>query len=82
MKLIFCLACQDVVRLEIENEKFCKCGQSSGKYEEDGHCAWYSGKAVPIGMGNKKFAEAIVSKGKNFDAWVFDPAYKKFVRKQ
>ncbi len=76
MKLILCTNCQDVVRLMPEEERFCKCGMCSGKYDDEGIYAWYTGKyCVPIGFDNESFLKAIQrqpedGKGYRFEAFV------------
>lgn len=57
MKLIFCTECHDIVKLTLETRS-CKCGLCSGKYLND-VVAEYSGPAVPLGIDNSSFAEAL-----------------------
>lgn len=58
MKLIFCPACQDVVRL-FSRGRFCFCEKSWGQYKKDGKNAIVGGEAVPLGFGNGTFLEAL-----------------------
>lgn len=75
MKLILCKKCQDVVRLIQEEERTCKCGSCSGKYEDDLH-AYYKGEhAVPMGFANSTLVNAVVNQpesgmGSNFTAFI------------
>ena len=58
MKLIFCPYCEDVVKLT-RYDRSCICGASGGKYLEDGLHAEIRGKAVPVGIDNRSFVEAL-----------------------
>ena len=76
MKLIFCKKCQDVFKLH-RFEKTCQCGESGGRYLEDGVLAEYWGRnAIPVGFGNTSFALAVKERpkkakmGKHFTAFV------------
>lgn len=57
MKLIYCPYCKDVVRL-IDKRRECGCGKSWGNYV-DHVLAELGGAAVPVGIGNKSFVEAL-----------------------
>jgi hypothetical protein len=74
MKLIICRKCQDIFKLDYK-PRTCKCGQSKGKYLQDGINAQYSGPAVPIGFANSSLANAVNNQpedgmGKEFIAFV------------
>lgn len=74
MKLIFCKECYDIVLLRFE-ERTCGCGESSGKYMEDGLNATISGPCVPVGFANNSFLQAIKEQpaygmGRRFEAFV------------
>ena len=76
MKLILCKNCQDVVRLMQDEERFCKCGKSSGKYTDELN-AWYKGGefVVPLGFANGSLVKALHNQpkeglGENFSAFV------------
>ncbi len=59
MKLFLCRKCKDVVRC-FYKERTCKCGESSGKYLENGVEAIFRGKnCVPLGMDNNAIAKAV-----------------------
>jgi len=58
MKLLFCLHCQDVLKLQIDTTRYCDCGKSWGAYSGDGLNATFGGEAVPLGIANQSFAEA------------------------
>ena len=74
MKLIICLSCQDIVKLDYEL-RFCKCGQCWGHYREDGLHAVIGGKAIPLGFNNASLANALRNRpeggmGEVFEAFV------------
>lgn len=75
MKLVFCEACQDVIRLQ-EEPRYCKCGKSGGVYEEDGlHAHYWGVYAMPLGFANPSLRLALDRQprdgtGRNFDAFV------------
>lgn len=59
MKLIFCPDCRDIVKLYVSEEaRKCKCGQSWGRYKGRNK-AIIGGKAIPLGIGNESFREAL-----------------------
>jgi len=73
VKLIMCYNCNDIVNL-INEERFCLCGKSSGKYVDDSN-AWYHGEATPLGISNYSITEAIFNQpkqgaGEEFKAFV------------
>ena len=64
MKLLFCEDCQDVFRLTQE-ERVCGCGETKGRYLEDGLHAEYSGDcAVPLFIGNHSLRLALAARPK------------------
>ena len=74
MKLIYCLHCEDVRKLT-RKLTTCRCGRSYGKYAEDGLNAVYGGQAVPVGLTNESFMDALANQpesglGKCFVAFV------------
>jgi hypothetical protein len=87
MKLIYCSNCQDIVRLYIDEERFCKCGECSGAYV-DRINAWYKGNhAIPLGFHNMSFSVAISSQpeegwGENFKAFVIPKECDTFIKKE
>lgn len=85
MKLLVCIKCNDVFNLSFK-EKSCSCGQSQGKYFEDGLNATYKGPCMPLGFRNDSFHQALKEqpadgfKGKEFTAFVIQrecPTMKK-----
>ncbi len=73
MKLLYCRRCDSVVRL-VMKERSCECGKTSGRYLDSLH-AIYTGPAVPFGIANSSFVEAMRNqpfkgKGQEFTAWV------------
>lgn len=81
MKLIFCPYCQDIVKLLIEEIRFCRCGKVFGKYLEDGIRAEISEDAIAIGINNSSFVRAIKMREsfiptlRDFDAWIMIPMH-------
>ncbi len=59
MKLIFCIKCQDVIKMQSLMYRTCDCGASWGKCALDGINVEYGGKAIPLGFSNISFAKAI-----------------------
>ena len=57
MKLIYCMKCDDVVRLIQESYRYCQCHESYGKYL-DPLLAEVHGPCVPIGLKNSDVIEA------------------------
>jgi len=57
MKLLYCTECRSIFNLTLK-EKTCMCGKSKGKYTDEIN-AVYSGSAIPIGIDNIAFHEAI-----------------------
>ena len=83
MKLLYCKNCRDVVRLIKEN-RYCLCGKSSGMYLDNVN-AVYSGNAVPLGINNSSFNEAVFYQKEKesitFDAFVIEKQCKTFIKK-
>lgn len=80
MKLILCLACSDVFKLDLKERK-CSCGECKGAYEADGWHAWYSGfNAVPLGILNSSIKRAIASDVKDITAFIFEEHHTRFKR--
>jgi hypothetical protein len=53
MKLLMCSGCHDVLALQLETRRTCRCGSSSGQYREDGWDADVWGpQAVLLGLRN------------------------------
>ncbi len=85
MKLIFCPECWDVVKLDVDSVRKCKCEKSSGVYLDDLN-ATYSGSAVPLGFSNPSLARALRSQpdfapGRVFDAFVIEKNCPTFIKK-
>lgn len=61
MKLLHCLKCQDVVKLDYD-WRVCKCKESAGYYLPDGINARYGGEhAVLLGFSNCSILPAIIA---------------------
>ena len=65
MKILYCPACKDLFRLH-RAPRFCQCKASWGHYKTDGWHALIGGKAIPVGIDNGSFQNAI----KNRDATI------------
>ncbi len=79
MKLLFCKQCNDVFRLK-SKVSVCDCGETFGKYNEDGDTATVSSspRTAVVGIYNTFWRDVIysrpVAEGKIF---VFDEDYHK-----
>lgn len=58
MKLILCPECEDVVRLRINEMRYCSCKKSGGMYT-DRQNAIIEGRAIPIGISNQSLIKSI-----------------------
>ena len=58
MKLIYCRACQDIMKLTMET-RYCACGRSWGKYLKGGSRALISSTSVPLAIENIPFDVAL-----------------------
>ena len=82
MKLIRCNKCRDVVALHFA-KRFCDCGDSGGRYLQDGLHAEYWGPCTPLGFANGSFRFALAHQpkeppGQNFTAVVIEENCKTF----
>lgn len=74
MKLIFCPACQDVIRLT-KSIRTCECKLSGGRYLDSAYAEYWGG-AIPFNIDNSSFIKAIKSKpldpepGEEFTAFI------------
>ncbi|MCC7349865.1 MAG: hypothetical protein IT446_04785 [Phycisphaerales bacterium] len=76
MKLLYCIACQDIIRLRLsETHRYCECGKSWGRYRT-GRIAEVGGKGRIIGIHNIQFSKALVpNPDTRFEAWfIQEPA--------
>jgi hypothetical protein len=81
MKLIFCPVCEDIVKCQ-KSGRTCLCGASGGRYINDLD-AIYWGKAVPLGLANNSFLQALKSQptegmGQRFEAFVIPKSCSTF----
>lgn len=63
MKLLFCPNCQDVVKLKVQEMRFCACRECSGIYLDVLNAEYY-GKAIPLGFANNTLVEALKKRDK------------------
>jgi hypothetical protein len=85
MKLILCPICGTIINLVRAEKTFCRCKRSWGQYKEDGWHATIGGEAIPIGINNHSFVEALRNRktkveGNNFEAWIFHHEYHRIER--
>ena len=89
MKLLLCLECSDVVKLKVDELRFCSCGKAQGKYYEGGLHAEISGPCVSLGLHNQELVKAIKAqidgakdfdKGLNFTAWVISKSSPRVIQ--
>ena len=60
MKLLFCMTCWDVFKLDLE-PRTCKCGLVTGHYLANEHDAVTNGKGISLAIGNGSLQAAIGS---------------------
>lgn len=59
MKLLFCRACHDLLRLPVDgSRRYCACKKSSGRYLDE-KMARYWGPCVPLGVDNNSLAKVV-----------------------
>jgi len=68
MKLIYCLNCKDIVKLDYEERK-CKCESSGGKYLSSGLYAEIWGNCIPLGINNSSLKDGIQYVSNARDYW-------------
>lgn len=80
MKLLYCMACGDIIAIHQDRWRFCRCGKSKGRYLEDGwHSEFHGFYAMPIGLSNPSLVKAVLVRGKadvteeelKLESWVF-----------
>lgn len=86
MKLLLCNKCSDIFNLR-PKEKVCGCGETKGRYLEDGIYAVYSGDCTPLGFANGSFVAALIDrpesgKGTQFTAFVMPKVCETFNKEQ
>ncbi len=84
MKLLFCKNCGNIFNLD-HKEKVCQCGNARGRYIDNVNAIYSGNDAVPLGIDNFSFANAISNqpkdgRGKRFDAFVIPKKCNTFVR--
>lgn len=52
MKLLYCIDCEDMIRLIPNEIRSCRCGKTKGKYESDGRYAVVNGNGISIAISN------------------------------
>lgn len=85
MKLLFCNNCHDIFSLSFK-EKTCTCGKVKGKYIDQLNAEYSGDDAIPLGIANPSFAEALENQpesgwGEEFTAWVIAKKCDTMVKK-
>ena len=87
MKLLFCLECQDLVRLSTER-RTCRCGRAWGQYLEDHRTTVQTRNSLSLGLAGPDFdraLQAFIDRPREFSphlcirAW-FNPTSEEDVR--
>ena len=68
MKLLYCLDCQDVLKIINEVSRTCICGASSGVLADDELTATVTGPCQVLGLGSGSVREAALTQTKLGDA--------------
>lgn len=68
MKLLLCLNCSDVTNLAMTHRE-CACGQSGGKYLQDGLNAVHYGNSMLLGFHNGSLALAVNKQAREGDSF-------------
>lgn len=92
MKLLLCSKCDDVIKLTVGKWRRCECGQTSGRYLEDGDKAEVSEGCIVLGINSTSLSEAVrhrnddalrtISPSLGFSAFVFGDYSDKIRRRQ
>lgn len=84
MKLLYCTNCGDIFNLNLK-EKKCSCGKTKGKYNDNLNAIYDGEHAVPLGIGNSSFNQALILQpndgmGEVFDAFVIPKICPTFIK--
>lgn len=60
MKLLLCLECNDIFSLDLKKKK-CSCGKTKGQYIDHLNAIYEGDSALPIGISNPSFREAVLN---------------------
>lgn len=87
MKLLYCLDCQDVLKIINEVSRTCRCGASQGVLDNDELTATVKGPCQVLGLGSRSVREAALTQTKEGDAGLrkmISPALKRLnaIRKE
>ena len=90
MKILYCRACKDALKLLHQRIRSCSCGQTSGKYVGEGHDAEVWGRySEVIGVGDIPLLHALKSPeldapvfglGPEVRTWIYPRGYEKIIR--
>jgi hypothetical protein len=87
MKLLLCLECWDVFKLDLRFFRRCKCGRVTGQYIDSLHAEYSGDSAVPLGFNNASLASAVEHQtqhgplGERFEAFVIQRQCPTFTKK-
>ena len=82
MKLLHCLACEDIRSMVLNDWVTCRCGKSRGRYVDPLHAVIDGDDAVALGIANSSLEQAVerhltdqekgvnVKEGPPLEAWV------------
>jgi hypothetical protein len=73
MKLLFCLECQDIVRLSPER-RTCRCGRAWGQYLEDNRTTVQTRNSLSLAIAGPDFDRAIkalIANSQSFSPYLF-----------
>lgn len=79
MKLLFCNKCADIITLQLNELRYCKCKECSAQYVDNLN-AIFTGDGIMIGFSNITFVQAIRNPGIDFTAFTIAEPCKTFKR--
>ena len=80
MKLLYCLDCQDVLKIINEMSRTCRCGASTGVLDDDELTATVTGPCQVLGLGSRSVRQAALTQTQEGDTGLrkmVNPAVKK-----
>lgn len=86
MKLLLCLNCSDVIKLDLEERK-CKCGETKGKYLDNINAVYSGETAIRLGIDNRSLSLSLLleNKGKRgvrFESFLIPENCDTFVKEK
>lgn len=78
MKLLFCPACHDVFKLDLQL-RFCECGRCCGRYEADYQHAVVNGQGVSLAIDNRTLWQYVYFSSRNdYNSATHEEAVERF----